>query len=455
MKKVILAALAGAAFVQPAIAQEAQARTYVQAGRLLADPASGRVGTEKTIVVERGKVVEIRDGYVGEGKVVDLRDAFVMPGFIDSHVHLTFESSPTSRLDAVTKSTTDQAFDGVVYAGRTVRAGFTTVVDLGASQEAINALRDAIASGKVVGPRIIAAGGVAAHGGHGDVHGYRQEIIDLFRSPTLCSGADDCARAVRQASQGAADITKTASTGGVMSNTAAGLGQQMSDAELVAIVETAHRLGRKVAAHAHGTDGVNAALRAGVDSVEHGTFMGPESIRLFKAEGSYLAPTLLARATPSFADLLRANRLAAANNALVTALNVARAEALRRGQPVTVCASTDQRSCSASTNWGTGWVVFQDTAMSGAPAAPQNASGSDYEQRMVSASPATDAGFTLTGADQWYRFSPPGTLSRSTAATLGERSFVLRNSLCRGNQQRRITVNRIGRLRSAAESCTQ
>lgn len=294
MKKVILAALAGAAFVQPAIAQETPARTYVQAGRLLADPASGRVETEKTIVVERGKVVEIRDGYVGEGKVVDLRDAFVMPGFIDSHVHLTFESSPSSRLDAVTKSTTDQAFDGVVYAGRTVRAGFTTAVDLGADQQAINALRDAIASGKIVGPRIIAAGGVAAHGGHGDVHGYRQEIIDLFRSPTLCSGADDCARAVRQAIQGGADIIKTASTGGVMSNTAAGLGQQMSDAELVSIVETAHRLGRKVAAHAHGTDGVNAALRAGVDSVEHGTFMDPESIRLFKAKGSYLVPTLLA-----------------------------------------------------------------------------------------------------------------------------------------------------------------
>ena len=168
-----------------------------------------------------------------------------------------------------------------------------------------------------------------------------------------------------------------------------------------------------------------------------------------------VAAILLALATPSFADLLRANRLAAANNALVTALNVARAEALRRGQPVTICASADQRSCSSSTDWATGWVVFQDTTMSGAPAAPQSASGSDYEQRMVSVSPAADAGFSLTGADRWYRYSPTGTLSWSTAGTLGERSFVLRNSLCHGNQQRRITVNRIGRLRSAAESCTQ
>ena len=293
MKKTIFAGLALVALIQPVAAQE-PTTTYIHAGRLLADPASGRVETNKTIVVTAGKVAEIRDGFVGEGQVVDLRDQFVMPGFIDSHVHLTFESSPTSRLDAVTKSTVDQAFDGVVFARRTVRAGFTTVVDLGSDPQAINALRDATATGKVVGPRIIAAGGVAAHGGHGDVHGYRQEIIDLFRSPTLCSGADDCARAVRQAIQGGADIIKTASTGGVMSNTAAGLGQQMSDAELVAIVDTAHRLGRKVAAHAHGTDGVNAALRAGVDSVEHGTYLDAESIRLFKAKGSYLVPTLLA-----------------------------------------------------------------------------------------------------------------------------------------------------------------
>lgn len=293
MKKTIFAGLALVALIQPVAAQE-PTTTYIHAGRLLADPASGRVETNKTIVVTAGKVAGIRDGFVGEGRIVDLRDQFVMPGFIDSHVHLTFESSPTSRLDAVTKSTVDQAFDGVVFAKRTVRAGFTTVVDLGSDPQAINALRDATATGKVVGPRIIAAGGVAAHGGHGDVHGYRQEIIDLFRSPTLCSGADDCARAVRLAVQQGADVIKTASTGGVMSNTAAGLGQQMSDAELVAIVDTAHRLGRKVAAHAHGTDGVNAALRAGVDSVEHGTYLDAESIRLFKAKGSYLVPTLLA-----------------------------------------------------------------------------------------------------------------------------------------------------------------
>lgn len=296
MKRILWTALTTSMLATPALAQEKPSaeRTYIQAGRLLADPATGRVDRDKTIVVEGGKVVEIRDGFVGEGQVIDLRDGFVLPGFIDSHVHITSQSGPDSRLDGVTKSTTAQAFDGIVYAKRTVRAGFTTVADLGSDPEAINALRDAIAQKKVVGPRILAAGIVAAHGGHGDVHGYRQEILDLFRPTTLCSGADDCARAVRQAVQQGADVIKTASTGGVMSDTAAGLGQQMSDAELLSIVETAHRLGRKVAAHAHGTDGVNAALRAGVDSVEHGTYLDAESIRLFKAKGSYLVPTLLA-----------------------------------------------------------------------------------------------------------------------------------------------------------------
>ncbi|WP_269790346.1 amidohydrolase family protein [Stenotrophomonas sp. Iso1] len=297
MKTKALAGLVLIAMAQSAVALDEPvpaATTYIYAGRLLADPASGKVETNKTIVVEAGKIAAIRDGFVGVGNIVDLRDKFVMPGLIDSHVHLTFESGPTNRLDAVTKSAVDQAFDGVVFAKRTVRAGFTTVVDLGSEPQAINALRDAIATGKVTGPRIIAAGAVAAHGGHGDIHGYRQEILDVFRAPTLCSGADDCARAVRVAVQQGADVIKTASTGGVLSNTAAGLGQQMSDAELVAIVETAHRLGRKVASHAHGTDGVNAALRAGVDSVEHGTYLDAESIRLFKLKGSYLVPTLLA-----------------------------------------------------------------------------------------------------------------------------------------------------------------
>ncbi|HEY0661789.1 MAG TPA: GspH/FimT family pseudopilin [Lysobacter sp.] len=165
-----------------------------------------------------------------------------------------------------------------------------------------------------------------------------------------------------------------------------------------------------------------------------------------------VAAILLALATPSLAELLRRNRIAAANNELVTALNVARAEALRRGRPVTVCASADQRSCAASTNWATGWVVFEDSVNAGAPAGPA-ARAADYDNRMISVSPAAAADFSLTGADQWYRYAPTGSLSWNTVGGGSERSFLLRNSTCTGNQARRITVNRIGRIRSAAEAC--
>lgn len=301
------ALLAAAAFATAAHAQDAPApkaqqatRTYVHAGRLLADPAGGRVLTQQTLVVADGQIVEIRDGYVngadgqGGGEIIDLRERFVLPGLIDSHVHLTGENGPSAELDAVKKTSADLVVDGAVYAQRTLRAGFTTVVDLGADPDAIYALRDGIAAGKLEGPRIVAAGIAGAHGSHADIHGYHPDILKLFAYPGLCSGADDCRRAVRQAVQRGADVIKTASTGGVMSNTAAGVGQQMFDDELAAIVQTAHQLGRRVACHAHGTDGINAALRAGVDSIEHGTYLDDESLRLMKRSGAYLVPTLLA-----------------------------------------------------------------------------------------------------------------------------------------------------------------
>jgi len=290
--------------VQSATAVHAQAgvdavsqRTFVQAGQVLLDPGSGRVERHKTIVIESGKVVEVRDGFQGEGQVVDLRDRFVLPGLIDSHTHITFESGPSADMDSVKKTSVDRALDGVLYARRTLYAGFTTIADLGVDPEATLALRDAIAAGKTLGPRIIAAVVVSAHGGHGDIHGFRPDVMRLLAPPGLCSGADDCSRTVRQAVQRGADLIKIASTGGVMSNSASGVGQQMSDEELAAIVRTAHRLGRRVVCHAHGTDGINAALRAGVDAIEHGTYLDAESIRLLKANDAYLVPTLLAGET--------------------------------------------------------------------------------------------------------------------------------------------------------------
>lgn len=270
---------------------------FVQAGRLLADPATGKVETAKTLVLENGKVARIIDGYVAEpgGKVVDLKDSFVLPGLIDSHVHLTHQQSPTSRLDNVTRSSADEAMVGAGFARKTLMAGFTTVADLGAENQAIFALRDGVKRGDVPGPRIIAAGSaVSIHGGHGDVNGYSDEVMHVLRPTSVCSGADDCRRATREQVWHGADIIKITATGGVLSNTAAGLAQQFSDDELKAIVDAAHKMGRKVTAHAHGVDGINSFLRAGGDSIEHGTYLDAESIALFKKNGAYLIPTLMA-----------------------------------------------------------------------------------------------------------------------------------------------------------------
>ena len=287
----------GAAAQTPAVAPVSppEGTTFVQAGRILADPATGVVQRDKTLVIRGNQVVEIRDGFVGEGRIVDLRDSFVLPGLIDSHVHLTGQQNPNGRLEEVTQSNAEQAMVGARYARRTLMAGFTTVADLGGANEAVFALRDAIRRGDVPGPRVIASGSsVSIHGGHGDINGYREDVMHLLSSESVCSGPEDCMRAVRTQVRSGADIIKITATGGVLSNTAAGLGQQFSDAELAAIVDAGHRMGRQVTAHAHGADGINSFLRAGGDSIEHGTYLDAESIRLMRREGVYLVPTLMA-----------------------------------------------------------------------------------------------------------------------------------------------------------------
>src|SRR5690606_16267200 len=189
----------------------------------------------------------------------------------------------------------DAAISAAGYARVTLEAGFTTVADLGGPGEAVLALRDGVARGVVPGPRIIAAaGGVSVHGGHGDANGMPRAMANVLRGNGVCSGADDCARATRERVRDGADIIKITATGGVLSQTAAGLGQQFTDDELRAIVQAAHAMGRKVTAHAHGVDGINSFLRAGGDSIEHGTYADAESARLFKQNGAYLVPTLLA-----------------------------------------------------------------------------------------------------------------------------------------------------------------
>ena len=183
---------------------------------------------------------------------------------------------------------------GAANARITLEAGFTTVRDLGARPKSIFALRDAINEGLVPGPRIIATGSaLAATGGHGDVDGIRADLMDLWTPDTICDGPVSCRRAVRHAVKYGADWIKVTATGGVMSNTGTGLEAQMTDNELKEIVDTAHNLGIKVAMHAHGTSGILAALKAGTDTIDHGSFQTRETIALHKKTGAYFVPTLL------------------------------------------------------------------------------------------------------------------------------------------------------------------
>ena len=294
--RLILASL----FVTTAIADEHT--TIIHAGTLLAVPGESPANNQ-SIIVEGNQIVRVENGFVdpadvsGDVTVIDLSDKFVLPGLMDMHVHLLGEIGPNTRMDTLHVTTSMQALKGAMHAKRTLDAGFTTVRDLGGRPEAIYALRDAVNNGFVPGPRIIAAGSsLAATGGHGDVDGVKAELLTLWTPDTICDGPYDCRRATRYAIKYGADWIKITATGGVLSDTATGTDQQMTDDELREIMDTAHGLGVKVAAHAHGTDGINAALRAGVDTIDHGSFLDRESISLFKQTGAYLVPTL----SPSF-----------------------------------------------------------------------------------------------------------------------------------------------------------
>ena len=306
-------------------AADAKPTTVIHAGTLLAIPGQS-TQSQQSIVLGGNRIISVQDGFVdvssleGEVRLVDLSDQFVLPGLMDMHVHLTGELSPEARNEALYVTTSLKALRGAHFAAKTLRAGFTTVRDLGAEPEAIFALRDAINRGYVIGPRIYAAGSsIAATGGHGDVDGYKAELLELWTPDTICDGPYDCRRATRHAIKFGADWIKITATGGVLSDTATGTDQQMTDDELKEIIDTAHGLGVKVAAHAHGTDGINAALRAGVDSIDHGTFLDKDSIKLFKETGAYLVPTLspgakipaIMEGNPFFTEAIKAKAHAA------------------------------------------------------------------------------------------------------------------------------------------------
>ncbi|MFQ5515335.1 MAG: amidohydrolase family protein [Myxococcota bacterium] len=279
--------------------------TVLHCGALLAVPGEDPL-RNVSVVVRGGRIERVVPGKLdpaslpgadSEGtELVDLSDRFVLPGLIDTHVHLTLELGADYRLHQLQHSDAATALEALGRARRTLEAGFTTVRDLGSSGDAVFALRDAIARGDVPGPRILAAGApITPTGGHGDrTLGFRE---DLLAAPGplqgVADGPDECRKAVRAQVKRGADLIKVIATGGVLSQTAAGTDQQFMADELEAVVQTAGLLGRRVAAHAHGSNGIVAALRAGVDSIEHGTLLDDEALELMRGR-AFLVPTLLA-----------------------------------------------------------------------------------------------------------------------------------------------------------------
>ena len=279
--------------------------TFIHAGSLLDEPGKPPRGPS-TIVVRDGKVAEIRTGHAapeGGATLVDLRDKFVLPGLVDMHVHLWgIGGDPQrERLTALNRDDADDMMFAVGNARTTLHAGFTTVRDLGGDARGMRALREGVARGDIDGPTIVQAGaGISVTGGHGDgTNGLAEPWADAVRAHQVntCDGPDDCRRAVRAQVGLGAEVIKFMATGGVLSNVGAGLGRAMGPEEMRAIIDTAHGLGRKVAAHSHAAEGTKAALEAGVDTIDHGTFIDDETVRLFKAKGAYLVPTMIAPVT--------------------------------------------------------------------------------------------------------------------------------------------------------------
>lgn len=270
--------------------------TVVYAGRVITDASKPALGPS-TVVVTDDRITSIAPGR-GEApagaEIVDLGDKTLLPGLIDLHVHLTGDPGGDYRSEAV-----DPDEWGVVVGAKnarlTLRAGFTTVREAGSAQYTAFALRRGTAEGMIEGPRIVAAGPpLSIIGGHGDVTGFREDVHAVLDQGYTCTGAVECAEKVRKASRAGADVIKITATGGVLSQQGRGLEGHFSNAELVSIADTAHSLGLRVMAHAHGARGIESAAAAGIDSIEHGTFADDAALKVMKAKGSYLVPTLMA-----------------------------------------------------------------------------------------------------------------------------------------------------------------
>ena len=281
------------------ISANIQAATILHAGRML-DMTSNKIQKEVSIYIEGNTITAIKEGFVEAGKddqIINLKEHTVLPGLMDMHTHLTMQFGPSVYLDRFQQEAADISFKSVVFAKRTLDAGFTTVRDLGDSYNITVALRRAINAGLIDGPRIYtAAKSIATTGGHADP---TNGITSALRPETtpengVIDGPAEAAKAVRQRYKDGADLIKITATGGVLSVAKNGQNPQFSEAELVAIVATANDYDMHVAAHAHGAEGMKRALRAGVKSIEHGTYMDDDVINLLKKFDAYYVPTIIA-----------------------------------------------------------------------------------------------------------------------------------------------------------------
>lgn len=292
--------LLAAGFLLCALGAPAEAKTLIHAGRLF-DGKSDSMRTAVTVVVDGDRITGVQDGYLPGApgdSVVDLRGATLLPGFIDLHVHISSEQSGAAGYaERFFLNPADLALRATGYARKTLLAGFTTVRDCGAGEKLNLALRDAVEKGWVAGPRIVAAGSVSTTGGHGDpTNGLASELQELLadRRPGVANGPDAMRAAVRQRYKDGADFIKIAATGGVLSLARSGQAPLFTEEELRAVVETARDYGMKVAAHAHGSEGMLRAVRAGVHTIEHGTFMTDEVMAAMKERGTVYVPTISA-----------------------------------------------------------------------------------------------------------------------------------------------------------------
>ena len=285
------------ATVMPGVAHAE--RIIIHAGKLI-DGIADKAFSERSIVIEGNIITAIEQGYIKpakDDKLIDLREHTVMPGLMDMHTHLSLQYGKNTYIERFTLNTADRAYHSVGYAERTLMAGFTTVRDLGELSPVTVALRKSIEQGRVKGPRVYTAGkSIATTGGHADpTNGWRDSIKgDPGPAEGVINGVADARKAVRQRYKDGANLIKITATGGVLSLASSGDNAQFSDDELAAIVSTAKDYGFTVAVHAHGAEGMKRAIRAGVDSIEHGTYMDEETMRLMKKHGTWYVPTVIA-----------------------------------------------------------------------------------------------------------------------------------------------------------------